>query len=188
MRKLRYYLKKNRIFNQFVDPLIHTNKKSWFWGSLEHSRKIYSDVIIASLVINLFVLASPLFTMNVYDRVVQVPYAEFLSLYRYLEGQTPFSTQHKTKGDEFDNVLVIMDNGKWSKYNFDKLFNELGNPGSSPDSDAGILERTRKIFYVCCTRSMENLAIFFSSPSVNVLAGAKRLFGSDRIFNLDAAQ
>lgn len=65
-----YYLKKNRSFNQFVDPLIHTNKESWFWGSLKHSRKIYSDVLIASLVINLFVLASPLFTMNVYDRVV----------------------------------------------------------------------------------------------------------------------
>lgn len=65
-----YYLKKNRSFNQFVDPLIHTNKESWFWGSLKHSRQIYSDVLIASLVINLFVLASPLFTMNVYDRVV----------------------------------------------------------------------------------------------------------------------
>ena len=124
----------------------------------------------------------------IYDRVTQVPYTEFLSLYRYLEGQTPFSTQHKTKGDEFDNVLVIMDNGKWSKYNFDKLFNELGNPGSSPASDAGILERTRKIFYVCCTRSRENLAVFFNSPSQSVLAGAQKLFGSDMIFNLDAAQ
>ncbi len=65
-----FYLKKNRNFNQFVDPLIHTNKDSWFWGSLNYSKKIYSDVIVASLVINLFVLASPLFTMNVYDRVV----------------------------------------------------------------------------------------------------------------------
>ena len=117
-----------------------------------------------------------------------MPYAEFLSLYRYLEGQTPFSTQHKTKGDEFDNVLVIMDNGRWSKYNFDKLFNELNNPGSSPASDAGILERTRKIFYVCCTRSRENLAVFFNSPSQSVLAGAQKLFGNDRIFNLGADQ
>ncbi|MDR1083898.1 MAG: AAA family ATPase [Deltaproteobacteria bacterium] len=121
----------------------------------------------------------------IYDRVSEAPYAEFLSLYHYLEGQTPFSTQHKTKGDEFDNVLVVMDNGKWSQYNFDKLFNEIGNPGSSPVSDAGILERTRKIFYVCCTRSRENLAIFFNSPSPSVLVGAKKLFRSDSIFNLD---
>ena len=121
----------------------------------------------------------------IYDQVIKVPYAEFLSLYRYLEGQTPFSTQHKTKGDEFDNVLMIMDNGKWSKYNFDKLLSEIGKPGSSPASDAGILERTRKLFYVCCTRSKENLAVFFVSPSKHVLDGAKELFCSQNIIDID---
>ena len=65
-----FYLKKEFDFESHRDPLIHTEKESWFWGSLRHSRKIYADVLIASLVINLFVLASPLFTMNVYDRVV----------------------------------------------------------------------------------------------------------------------
>ena len=65
-----FYLKKEFDFEEHNDPLIHTEKESWFWGSLRHSRKIYSDVLMASLVINLFVLASPLFTMNVYDRVV----------------------------------------------------------------------------------------------------------------------
>lgn len=49
---------------------LNNGKDHWFWGTLKRSRKIYSDVIIASLVINLFVLASPLFTMNVYDRVI----------------------------------------------------------------------------------------------------------------------
>lgn len=124
----------------------------------------------------------------VYEQVVQVPYAEFLNLYKYLQGKTPFSTQHKTKGDEFDNVLVIMDNGKWSQYNFEKLFNELGSPGSSPQKDAGILERTRKLFYVCCTRSKENLAVFFSSPSPSVLDAARRLFSEDNVVDLDAVR
>ena len=47
-------------------PRPHT----WFWGTLLKSWSIYSEVIIASLLINLFALASPLFVMNVYDRVV----------------------------------------------------------------------------------------------------------------------
>jgi ATP-binding cassette subfamily C protein LapB len=49
---------------------LQTHNKHWFWDTLKLSIGIYKDVLYASLLINLFVLASPLFTMNVYDRVV----------------------------------------------------------------------------------------------------------------------
>lgn len=42
----------------------------WFWGTIARAKPIYLSVLIASVMINLFVLATPLFTMNVYDRVV----------------------------------------------------------------------------------------------------------------------
>jgi ATP-binding cassette subfamily C protein LapB len=44
--------------------------ESWFWGTVRHAWPIYSEVLIASFLINVFALAIPLFTMNVYDRVV----------------------------------------------------------------------------------------------------------------------
>ena len=47
-----------------------SNQKHWFWSTLGFSKKIYLDCILASILINLFVLATPLFTMNVYDRVI----------------------------------------------------------------------------------------------------------------------
>lgn len=42
----------------------------WFWGTLWKSRYIYRDVLIGALLINIFAIAMPLYTMNVYDRVV----------------------------------------------------------------------------------------------------------------------
>ncbi|WKZ29375.1 MAG: ATP-dependent helicase [Patescibacteria group bacterium] len=111
-----------------------------------------------------------------YDRVKAVRFSEFQKLYDYLEGKTPFSTQHKIKGAEFDYVFTILDNGKWNEYNFENLFLESGTPS--------VLERTRKIFYVCCTRSKEQLAVFFHAPSVGVIAKAKEWFGAENVVAL----
>lgn len=47
-----------------------SKKRHWFWSSLSYSKGLYFDVIIASFLLNLFMLATPLFTMNIYDRVV----------------------------------------------------------------------------------------------------------------------
>jgi len=43
---------------------------SWFWGTMWQFWPTYLQVIIAAFLINSFALASPLFIMNVYDRVV----------------------------------------------------------------------------------------------------------------------
>ncbi len=42
----------------------------WFWSVLWRQWPIYAEVTLAALLINMFALASPLFIMNVYDRVV----------------------------------------------------------------------------------------------------------------------
>lgn len=112
----------------------------------------------------------------IYNKVKELPYQEFICLYNYLEGQTPFSTQHKTKGAEFENVLVILDNGNWPNYNFDYLF-------TNRTDKVEIIERTKKIFYVCCTRAKENLAVFYNNPSTQVLQTARDWF--DEIIDLD---
>ncbi len=45
-------------------------RKSWFWGAIFSSWRIYRDVFVASFLINLFGLTGPFFTLNVYDRVI----------------------------------------------------------------------------------------------------------------------
>ena len=44
--------------------------RHWFWGTLAENKNIYRDVMVAAFIVNIFALAMPLFTMNVYDRVV----------------------------------------------------------------------------------------------------------------------
>lgn len=44
--------------------------KRWFWGTIFRFLPIYVHVILASVVVNILAIASSLFTMNVYDRVV----------------------------------------------------------------------------------------------------------------------
>lgn len=113
----------------------------------------------------------------VYNRVKSIKYFEFQKLYEYLEGKTPFSTQHKTKGAEFDNVLVVLDNGGWNNYNFESVFVDNGKSET-------IKSRSLKIFYVCCTRAKENLAVFYHNPSPNVIAKAQEWFGENNVIRL----
>lgn len=42
----------------------------WFWSAVRGNSSVYRDAVVAAFFINLFALAVPLFTMNVYDRVV----------------------------------------------------------------------------------------------------------------------
>ena len=44
--------------------------QDWFWGALKEHIRVYQEVIVAAIMINLFALAMPLFVMNVYDRVI----------------------------------------------------------------------------------------------------------------------
>ncbi|WP_442806711.1 type I secretion system permease/ATPase [Thauera sp. Sel9] len=52
-------------------PAVRSHRgEHWFWGAIIENRSLYRDVLLAAFMINVFALGVPLFTMNVYDRVV----------------------------------------------------------------------------------------------------------------------
>lgn len=112
-----------------------------------------------------------------YDSIKELPFAQIIALDNYEQEKTPFSTQHGVKGAEFDNVLVILDNGKWNKYNFKGLFEN--------SCSESVLERTRKIFYVCCSRAKDNLVVFCKNPTTLMLKTAENWFGKNNVISVD---
>ena len=57
-------------FDNRAEDIAPLRRRSWFWGTLASLWRVYLQVALAAILINLFALASPLFIMNVYDRVV----------------------------------------------------------------------------------------------------------------------
>jgi len=51
-------------------PALLEKGRDWFWSALKANKSIYIEVMLGAVMINMFALISPLFVMNVYDRVV----------------------------------------------------------------------------------------------------------------------
>ena len=56
--------------NRISDEIVIDEPKKWFFGALKRNSHLFKKVIIAAIMINLFVLATPLFMKNVFDRVL----------------------------------------------------------------------------------------------------------------------
>ncbi|MEQ1766291.1 MAG: type I secretion system permease/ATPase [Methylotenera sp.] len=72
LRFAGYYIvaKAKFSFDQRAPMVGKVRMRHWFWGTLAENSRIYRDIMVAAFVVNMFALAMPLFTMNVYDRVV----------------------------------------------------------------------------------------------------------------------
>ncbi|MEZ9998556.1 type I secretion system permease/ATPase [Vibrio lentus] len=67
----RYFLVKKQFrYDERSPEILKTRQGHWFWSTIWESKNIYRDVLIASILINVFAIAAPMFTRLVYDKVV----------------------------------------------------------------------------------------------------------------------
>ena len=81
-----FFIKRRLQFDARAPEVLKPREGHWFWSTLLESLPIYKDVLIASILINIFAIASPIFTMNVYDKIV--PNLAFDSLWVLAIGVT----------------------------------------------------------------------------------------------------
>jgi len=106
------------------------------------------------------------------DAFLACPAEQFWGYYKYVNDDSPFSTQQGIKGAEFDRVLVVLDDdeGTHVQFSYDKYL------GIKPPSDRDVakmregketaVERTRRLFYVCCTRALKDLIVVLFTADV----------------------
>jgi len=99
------------------------------------------------------------------------PFDQIASYAEYVSGTSPFGTHQGVKGLEFPRVMVVIsdEEARGFLFSYEKLF------GVKAKSDADLrnesagqetaIDRTRRLFYVICSRAEESLAIVASSEN-----------------------
>ncbi|XPV68944.1 MAG: type I secretion system permease/ATPase [Halarcobacter sp.] len=142
------------------------NPKKWFWDTMKKSKEFYARVIVATIFINIFVIALPLFIMNVYDRIL--PNNAIESLWALAIGVFVVMI--------FDFILKIIRSyyiGKASKkadiIMSNKIFDHLLNLrlDSRPSSTGMFVNRLQ---------SFESIKEFFTTATITTLVDIPFLF------------
>lgn len=116
---------------------------------------------------------------------------ELLGYQNYIENFSPFSTQQGVKGTEFERVLVILDDEEGAghrQFSYGKYFGftkpsdtDLSNEKEGKDN---VMSRTRRLFYVCCSRAMKDLVVMLFAPDVKIAYESvlkKQIFPQDEM-------
>jgi DNA helicase-2/ATP-dependent DNA helicase PcrA len=99
------------------------------------------------------------------DAFLACPARQLLAYQTYILERTPFWTQQGIKGAEFERVLVVLDDAESTHFLF-SYEKYLGLKALSKNDleriEAGeetTVDRTRRLFYVSCTRALKDLAV-----------------------------
>ena len=125
--------------------------------------------------------------MTVVDEFFNLDISQFIKWYNYIfddlknEGIS-YYTLHGSKGLEFDNVVVVLQDKFAKKENYCKYFFEKYN--TSIDSDSQFQE-VRNLLYVAFSRAKKNLYVIYKNNTPeNLLANIKDIF--QEIHNLNS--
>lgn len=103
--------------------------------------------------------------IEAWDLALEAPFSEVIKYGEYLSKESRFATHQGVKGLEYPRVAIIIDDeeARGFMFSYDKLFGSKELSGTDRKNEAegketGV-DRTRRLFYVACSRAEESLAI-----------------------------
>lgn len=121
---------------------------------------------------------------------LETPFGQIAAYDAYVSGLGPFDTHQGVKGREFDRVLVVMDDDAAGGFlfSYEKLFDvkplTKGDLDKRSKGEETGIDRTRRLFYVTCTRAEQSLALvaYSTDPeALKVSVLGKGWFNDDEI-------
>ncbi|MHA7063029.1 UvrD-helicase domain-containing protein [Azospirillum argentinense] len=98
---------------------------------------------------------------------LDAPFDQIEKYDRYVRGASQFDTHQGVKGLEFPRVMVIVsdDEARGFMFAYDKLFGAREKSKTDLENEAAgketTIDRTRRLFYVTCSRAEESLAVVY---------------------------
>ena len=100
-----------------------------------------------------------------WDEVMKIPFAQIRSYDKYVSGNSQFDTHQGVKGREFPRVMVVIDDeeARGFLFSYEKLFGVKDKSDTDRKNEQSgnetSIDRTRRLFYVTCSRAENSLAI-----------------------------
>lgn len=103
--------------------------------------------------------------VDAWREALSAPFSQLQSYVDYISDKSTFGTHQGIKGLQFPRVMVILDDNeaRGFMFSYDKLFGakaptETDEKNRLEGKDTSI-DRTRRLFYVTCSRAQESLAV-----------------------------
>lgn len=109
--------------------------------------------------------------LSAWSKALAAPLSQIERYDLYVRGQSQFGTHQGVKGLEFPRVLVVIndDEARGFLFAYDKFFGAKEKSKADHENEAAGREtssdRTRRLFYVTCSRAEKSLAIVYYSPN-----------------------
>lgn len=112
---------------------------------------------------------------NAFLSALSVSFEQVKHYDAYINGETSFATHQGIKGLQFPRVLVIMNDeeAKGFLFSYEKLFGakaktdtDINNERDGKDTS---ISRTKRLFYVACTRAQKSLAIIAYTDNISAV-------------------
>ena len=122
-------------------------------------------------------------------RMISFNWQEYLNWYDYINDNSSdvvvYHTYHGTKGLEFLNVIVFMENSFGRDRNYFNMFFQNKDKYDSLDDKSRIkYKQIQNLLYVSCSRAISNLRILYMDDITGFKNQFEDIFGTANVFSI----